>query len=209
MDSYKAEVVLLLLCFCIFCFSLWSLCKTQCTAVECYALREWIAPELIIETGSSEFGKTGGRLDVDNNQLKPIAGDSFAKIEGKLYIFFSLFKTTKHLAPEQCLWYCPRGMSLSGTKFQRRFKSRFRPGRTIRRINSKPSQQKVWDRQTKARPFKKQPPPKKRMKKNNFCLWWRVPARHSCPQWPINCDYRCPSPSPFCFTKSGTTLETF
>ena len=58
--------------------------------MECYALREWIAPELIIETGSSEFGKTGGRLDVDNNQLKPIAGDSFAKIEGKLF-FFLLF----------------------------------------------------------------------------------------------------------------------
>ena len=165
MYSYKAEVVLLLLCFCVFCFSLWSLCKTQCTAVECYALREWIAPELIIETGSSEFGKTGGRLDVDNNQLKPIAGDSFAKIEGKLYIFFSLFKTSTHLAPEQCLWYCPRGMSLSGTKFQRRFKSRFRPGRTIRRINSKPSQQKVWDRQTKARPFKKKQPNKKKNEK--------------------------------------------
>ena len=71
--------------------------------MECYALREWIAPELIIETGSSEFGKTGGRLGVDNNQLKPIAGDSFAKIAGKLCIFFSLFKTSTHLAPEQCL----------------------------------------------------------------------------------------------------------
>ena len=55
--------------------------------MECYALREWIAPELIIETGSSEFGKTAGRLGVDNNQLKPIAGDSFAKIEGKLFFF--------------------------------------------------------------------------------------------------------------------------
>ena len=79
-----------------------------------------------------------------------------------------MFKTTTHLAPEQCLWYCPRGMSLSGTKFQRRFKSRFRPGRTIRRINSKPSQQKVWDRQTKARPFKKNSPIKKKNKKKDF-----------------------------------------
>ena len=67
--------------------------------MECYALREWIAPELIIETGSSEFGKTGGRLDVDNNQLKPIAGDSFAKIEGKLYIFSSLCSKQPHTWP--------------------------------------------------------------------------------------------------------------
>ena len=127
---------------------------TQSTAVECYALREWIAPELIIETGSSEFGKTGGRLDVDNNQLKPIAGDSFAKIRGS-FIFFLFVQKNHTLGARAVSLILSKGMSLSGTKFQRRFKSRFRPGRTIRRINSKPSQQKVWDRQTKARPFKK------------------------------------------------------
>ena len=85
----------------------------------------------------------------------PLTPPSFAKLGLKIQIFccFSLqtLPSSAHLVSKPGLWYCPRG-GMSGTKFQGRFKSRFCPRRTIRRINSEPSQQKAWERQTKAGP---------------------------------------------------------
>ena len=139
--------------------------------MECYALREWIAPELIIETGSSEFGKTAGRLGVDNNQLKPIAGDSFAKIEGKLYIFSLCSKQPNTWRPSSVFDIVQGGCHCQGPNFRGDSNLDFDQGGQSEELTRSPRSKKSGTDKQRPDHLKKNSPIKKKNEKdNNFCL---------------------------------------
>ena len=81
-----------------------ALCSVFCITVHWWCSAR-LVPELIIETG--EFGKTGGEIGVDNNQVKPTNSSQFCQTgPPQNPTFLLLFSPRPKRTPRPHTW-CP------------------------------------------------------------------------------------------------------
>ena len=81
-----------------------ALCTVFCITVHWWCSAR-LVPELIIETG--EFGKTGGEIGVDNNQVKPTNSSQFCQTgPPQNPTFLLLFSPRPKRTPRPHTW-CP------------------------------------------------------------------------------------------------------